>query len=579
MIPLALALLAASALTLTGRAERGSPGPAEAQSTPSSEGAPTFTRDIAPIVFKHCAECHRQGEAAPFSLLTYDEVRKHARQIAEVTARGYMPPWPPERGYGEFLEQRSLSPAQIEVIQQWVSQGAVEGAAADLPPRPEWPGGWRLGQPDLVVTLPQPYTLPAEGQDVYRNFVFPASVDTMRYVRAVEFRPGNPKVIHHAFINVDETGQSRRLAQKENPPGFDGMELPESAVMPAGQFLGWQPGKASHPVPDGLSWALRPKTDLVLQIHMHPSGKPEIVQPSVGFYFTGHGPTNYPYRLRLVSYELDIPPGEANYVVEQSYVLPVDLTLLQVGPHAHYLGKDLQGYAVLPSGEKKWLIRIKNWDFNWQGDYQYAQPISLPAGTKLVMHYTYDNSTNNVRNPNRPPKRVRHGLNTSDEMAALPFQVLAKNLQEYNALVKDYLDHLVEQLIAFHTARLRENPNDAATHLKLSQFLFHRGKTAEAQEQALSAVRLEPEDDKSHYQLGYLYLVQNRLEEANGEFLIVARLNPSDFQAFGNLGLIALRTGKLQEAKGYFETALRLNPDDTLAQRSLNSLRSVPQQN
>src|SRR5438094_28628 len=248
-------------------------------SVAKSEGPVSFSRAVAPIVFQKCAGCHRPGQSAPFALLTYQEVYKHARQIAEVTQRRYMPPWLPEPGYGEFAFDRRLSVDQIETIQQWVADGAIEGDPTDLPPQPQFPERWQLGWPDLVLTLPQAHTLPAEGKDVYRNFVVPIPVPTLKYVKGVEFLPGNARVVHHAFIDVDETGQSRRLAERENPPGFDGMELPDSAVMPGGQLLGWQPGKAAYFSPRGLSWVLRPNTDLVLQLHMHPSGKPEILQP------------------------------------------------------------------------------------------------------------------------------------------------------------------------------------------------------------------------------------------------------------------------------------------------------------
>ena len=214
--------------------------------------------------------------------------------------------------------------------------------------------------------------------------------------------------------------------KKESPPGFDGMELPDSAQMPAGQLLGWQPGKSPYFCAPGLSWLLRTNTDMVLQLHLHPSGKPEVVQSSIGFYFTGQAPTNAPFRIGMKCFTIDIPPGAEAYPVEESYTLPVEVAILRVLPHAHYLAKDMQSYAILPDGRKKWMIWIKDWDFNWQGDYEYTRPQVLPAGTRLVMHYTYDNSTNHVRNPSFPPKRVRFGLQTTDEMGEIWFQGLAK---------------------------------------------------------------------------------------------------------------------------------------------------------
>ena len=191
-----------------------------------------------------------------------------------------------------------------------------------------------------------------------------------------------------------------------------------------------------------LSWELRPNTDLVLQLHLHPSGKPEQVQPSVGFYFTGEPPTNTPFRLNLNPLTLDIPAGASDYSVEDNYRLPVDVELLGVLPHAHYLAKRMEGYAVLPDGSRHDLLLIKDWDFNWQGDYRYAHPVHLPKGTTLAMRFAYDNSSKNVRNPNHPPRRVRYGLQTTDEMAELWFQVLPRNLQHARHFPLDCDDRL-----------------------------------------------------------------------------------------------------------------------------------------
>jgi Flp pilus assembly protein TadD len=561
-LPLGILAFALSISLFTAGAEEGSVAP--------GKPAVTFNKDVAPIVYRRCSGCHRPEDAAPFSLLTYGQVSKRARQIADVTARGYMPPWPPAAGYGEFADERRLTETELDLVQRWVKEGALEGDPTDLQPPPEWPKGWKLGEPDLVVTMPQPYTLAAEGRDVYRNFVFPIPVQSNRFVRAVEFKPGNPRVVHHAFFDIDETSQSRRWASRENPPGFDGMELPDTAVMPAGQFLGWQPGKSVYQTPEGLAWVLRTNTDMVLQMHLHPSGKPEQVQSSIGFYFTDRAPTNLPFRLRLIYYELDIPPGATDYTVEESYILPVDVALLRVNPHAHYLGKDLQGYAVLPNGQTNWLLRIPDWDFNWQGDYQYKQPIDLPKGTRVVMRFSYDNSTNNIRNPHQPPVRVRHGINSTDEMAALGFQALTRNAEDRALLGRDYQRHLARVLASYFEFRLRNDPNDAPAHTRLASMLVFQGKGEEAFRHALAATRLQPEDAQARYQLGYLYLAQGRLKDARAEFEAVVRLDPRDYEAHGNLGFIAMQERRWKEAQAHFENALRANPDDAMAKKNLD---------
>jgi hypothetical protein len=535
----------------------------------------TFNKDIAPILFQNCSTCHRPGQSGPFSLLTYGDVQKRAPQIAEVTQKRYMPPWLPEPGHGDFINARRLSDAQINLIQKWAADGALEGNPADLPAPPKWPEGWQLGKPDLVVQMPTPYTLPAKGKDVYRNFVIPIPVSSRKYVSAVEFNPGNPRVVHHAFIDVDLTRQSRREAEKESSPGFDGMLLPQSAQMPGGQLLGWQPGKQPYRGSKGLAWVLESETDLVLQLHMQPSGKPETVQPSVAFYFTDQAPTNTAFRLNLTRLEIDIPPGATNYAVEQSYVLPIDVELLRISAHTHYLGKELTGDATLPDGKRKSLLLIKDWDFNWQGDYEYARPVFLPKGTKLGMRYTFDNSTNKVQNPNNPPKRVTYGLNTTDEMAELWLQVLPRNPREREILAKDFSEYLTRTLVEYYTSSLQTNPNDAGVHTKLGRALIYQGRIPEALEHLRTAVRLNPEDDKAHYDLGFIYLRLGKLIEAQQAFETVIRIRPDDYQAHGSLGSVFLRQRDLQHAEECFARAVQLNPDDGIAARNLERVRQA----
>ncbi|MBI3413972.1 MAG: tetratricopeptide repeat protein [Verrucomicrobia bacterium] len=542
---------------------------------PRPKGTLTFNKDVASIIFSHCSECHRPGQPAPFGLLSFQDVKKHAREIVDVTSRRFMPPWPPDREYSDLANTRALDAEQLGILQQWFAEGAVEGNLVDLPPLPKFTDGWRLGQPDLVIEMPTPYTLPAEGKDVYRNFVIPIPTPATRFVRGVEFQPGNAKVVHHAFINVDETRNSRRLAAKQNPPSFEGMEMPEGAVMPGGQLLGWQPGKLPAFAPDGLAWALKPGTDLVLQMHMHPTGKPEAVRAAVGFYFTDVAPTNIPFRLKLTRFDFEIPAGASNYVVEQSYMLPVSVTALRILPHVHYLGKDLQAYAELPGGEKRGLLRIQNWDFNWQGDYQFSKPIDFPKGTRLVMRYTYDNSTNNVHNPNQPPRSVRHGLQTTDEMAGLVLQVIAGSPEDRALLARHYYDYFVDVSLDFYRYRIQRDVRDGEAHMRLGRALSSRKQIAEAIDHLQTAIRINPADDKAHYELGYVYLNQNRLPEAEQEFLAVVRVNPADYQAFGNLGLICLTQGRNADAQAHLETALRLNPDDATAHQNLARLRAM----
>ncbi len=248
-------------------------------------GTLTYCRDIAPVIIENCAPCHRPGEAAPLSLLSYADVIKRGQQLVEVTSDRYMPPWLPQHGYGNFAGERRLTNDEIGMLAQWIEEGAVEGDQQVLPPMPDWPEGWQLGEPDLVVTMTEPFELPADGGDVFRNFVIPVKIPATRYVEAVEFRPGNQKILHHATIRVDATHSSRRLDENDPQPGFGGMQSSSNAHFPNGQFLGWTAGKVPHRNEPGLSWPLERGTDLVLELHLQPTGKPESLQSSIGLFF------------------------------------------------------------------------------------------------------------------------------------------------------------------------------------------------------------------------------------------------------------------------------------------------------
>ncbi len=385
--------LIVSSLVLAAPLGRAAPSPA------------TFNKDIAPIIYRSCAPCHHTGQSTPFNLITYGEVAKRARQIAEVTGLGLMPPWPPKTGggYPELVGARRLSDGDLELIRRWVSEGALEGAGGDLPPAPQWSGEWQLGPPDLVLEMDRTYNLPAEGKDVYRNFVVSNSVTERRYVRAIEFRPES-RAAHHVFIKTDPSRQSRLLDAAEQSPGFPG-PMAQSAVMPEGQFLTWQPGKKASFSPAGMPWILDPGTDLVFESHMRSTGRIEPIRFKVGLYFTNRPPDRTAYRLTLTTEMIDIPAGATSFAIDASFAVPVNCEALAVLPHCHLLGREVEVHAEMPDGSTLPLLLITNWDFNWEGEYYYQTPVKLPRGAVLSMRMTYDNSTNNARNPNNPPKR------------------------------------------------------------------------------------------------------------------------------------------------------------------------------
>ncbi|MFO1496776.1 MAG: tetratricopeptide repeat protein [Verrucomicrobiota bacterium] len=535
---------------------------------------PTFNRDVAPIVYAHCAGCHHEGESAPFQLLTYPEVKQRARQIAEMTAQHLMPPWLPAEGYGTFADERRLTPAQIKTIERWALAGAPEGPPAAPPPPPALSSGWQMGPPDLVVQMQGVYTLPAEGRDIYRTFVVRNPLKADRYVRAIQFRP-NSKVVHHAFVQVDETDQSRRLDAQDAEPGFPGMSPPSGSASSGGYFLGWQPGRGATRSPEGLPWTLPAGADLVMQLHMQTSGKTEQVQPSIGFYFAEQPAANTPIKFSLSAYDIDIPAGTSNYLVHAEYQLPVDVQLLAVLPHAHYLGKQLEGFALLPNGQKQWLLKIDHWDFNWQADYRYAQPLTLPKGTRLVMQYTYDNSAANARNPHQPPVRVKYGLQSNDEMAELWFQILVASEPEFETFQTDYQKAIVKDVITFNQWMLQQNPTNSHAHVQLGKALYLQGQEKEALDHFRQAIRVNPFEAEAHYHLGVMLLKRNQPELAKGAFQYAIQINPSHVQALNNLGLVLMRQGKLDEAETQFRAALRAHPADSVVRDNLELLEAA----
>ena len=572
-------------------------------SSTASPSQVTFNRNIAPIIFRSCAACHRPGEAAPFSLLNYSEVKKHGRQIAEVTQSRSMPPWLPEPQKLKFADELRLSDADINLLQRWVEQGEVEGDPADLPAAPKFVEGWRLGEPDLVLTANQPLTLPPSGTDTYWNFIFPVPIQETRWVKAVEIRPGDQRYVHHANILVDRAGSSRRR-EAEPGAGFGGMEIRiESPVFdPDSHLLFWKPGTIPYLEPEGMALRLDKGTDLILNTHLQPSGKPEVIQPSIGLYFTPHAATKLPMLLQLENdAKLDLPAGQKDFLVTDEFTLPIDVELMAIYPHAHYLGKDIQAFATLPDGTKTTLIHIAHWNLNWQAVYRYAQPVRLPKGTKVGLRYVYDNSDENPLNPNHPPERVGGGNRSKDEMCHLWLQVLPVDfdpsegdprmiLQEalarhnveknpgdfeahYNLAAmlqaKDKLDAAIgEYQLA---ARLR--PDDAAGNNALGAALVAAGRPQQGVRYLRAALNARPDYFEAHYNLGLALAGQNDFEGASQEFFLALQLQSEDASVEANLGAALAELGRFPEAKSHFERALRIDPNQPIAKENLEALQ------
>lgn len=424
----------------------------------AAQAQTTFNKDIAPILYKNCAGCHHDGEVAPFSLLTYDDAKKHAAQIVKVTHKRFMPPWKAELGYGDFADPRRLTDAQILLIKKWVDEGAPEGNAASRMPPPKFTSDWHLGKPDMVVEMTESYTVPAEGKDIYRCFVVPINNTEEKYVSAVEYRPGNRSVVHHALLFLDNTGQARKKDDADPAPGYSSGGGP--GFVPSGGLGGWAPGLTPRRYPEGVAAVIEKGSDLVIQTHFHPTGKIENEKSSVALYFAKRPPTRILIGSGLTSINIDIPAGEKNFKASASVTLPVDTEWVSITPHAHLLCREIKADYILPTGVKKPLIWIKDWDFDWQDQYQFRTPLRLPKGTKIEMEFTYDNSADNERNPSSPPKRVRLGEQTTDEMALLFMNAAVANKGDGMKLVKSMFGQSIANGLQENYDRINSLPPD-----------------------------------------------------------------------------------------------------------------------
>jgi Flp pilus assembly protein TadD len=409
-----------------------------------------------------------------------------------------------------------------------------------------------------VVSL-EAYTLPAGSSDVYRKFVLPVPLKEVRWIRALEIRPGPGRAIHHARIMIDTTGRARDLAAADPLPGYDGF-MADSAAFPGGHVLGWAPGKMPVAHPDGLSWPLAPGADLVLQLHMLPQTEPVSVRPEVGLYFAKTPATLNPVAVMLNAMTIDIPPGDAKHVVRDSYRLPVAIDLLAIYPHAHYLAKEILATATLPDGTSRVLLRIDDWDYNWQDEYRYVQPIHLPSGTRLEMRYVYDNSSANPHNPQTPPQPVRFGPKATDEMAQLMLQVLTSQPDERVTLTKDLQVKAAQDEILGHMARLRRDPGDHSSRTGLGVRYLELGQVDAALKSLREAIRLAPEFPDAHYNLGAALMAQGQIREAIAAYEQAVALDPKYAEAHNNLGVLLETVGDPTKAIVHYRRAIELQP-------------------
>jgi mono/diheme cytochrome c family protein len=414
--------------------------------------APTFAADVAPIVYSRCASCHRPGQAAPFSLLSYEEVKRRGTLIVAATGRRYMPPWhaTTAANFPEFRDDRRLPDADIATLKAWVDAGMPSGDLSNAPKPPVFPEGWALGTPDIEVSYPDTIDVPADGPDLYRTITLPLDRSDDAWVTAVDFAPGVRAVVHHALFFAAPAGTSRG-----GRGGDDSTLGLRTGGLPS--LGGWVPGMTPRFFPDGIAQPLPAHSNLVIQLHLHPSGKVEHERGKMAIYLTKQPPAKRLNSLQVppmfgFAKGIDIPAAEKQYVVKDSFVLPVDVEAFGARGHAHYLAREMKMTATLPDGTTRGLLWISDWDFGWQDSYFYKTPFTLPSGTRIDSEISYDNSDANPRNPNSPPTRVKWGLGTLDEMGSMTLLAVASSRAADGELRRAETRHFRQQLAAMFLA-------------------------------------------------------------------------------------------------------------------------------
>lgn len=567
-------------------------GPSAATVTESASREVTFAGDVAPLIYANCSVCHRPGEAAPFSLLSYDDVRSRASQIAEVTRSRFMPPWLPKPDHGEFVGARRLSEGQIQLLADWAAAGAPQDDESQLPDRPTFADGWQLGSPDYQIESPA-YTLRADGADEFRNFVVAVDIDSPRWVSAIELRPQSPRVTHHARLGIDSTFESTRRDAEDSEPGYAGMAWGQD---PDGQLVTWAPGMTATRGTPGTAWRLHPNTNLVLHTHMQPSGKQETVRFRIGFHFVDESPDLRPAILRIGSRDIDIPAGESHFVVEDEYRLPIDVDAHYIFPHAHSLCREMRVEAELPDGTRRPLLWIEHFDENWHDNYHYAEAVRLPRGTRLKTRFAYDNSAANVRNRHDPPRRTVYGSNADDEMQDVYLQVVPVRADQRALLLEDYNEYerrskLVgyrktlelypddpwsreamagcylglgqpDKAVQLLEERLQLGPPEVHTVVALGMAWLAAGDASRAEELARQALAMDAEYPFAWLGLAKALVAQNDASEAEAAYRRTLELAPALVDAQLGIANLLFARGDLEEAAEVCAAAIRVAPDE-----------------
>ena len=400
----------------------------------------TFHKDVEPILQQHCQECHRPGEIAPFSLLSYEQARPYAKAIKSDVLLKKMPPWPAGDHSVKFSNDRALSQQEVDALVAWADTGAKEGDKSDAPAPRKWIEGWNIDKPDIVVTMPSAFEMPAKGEVEYQYIVMPTGFTEDKWVQAVEVKPGDRTIVHHVVVYVRDPGSKWMADAKPGIPFVPSNLTPQSRFQ---NVLGanndvltvYTPGMVPNVWNRGQAKQIKAGADLVIQMHYTANGKATKDQTSVGLVFAKEPPAERIITTAAVNNGFRIPPGEANFKAEATTPIMNSMTMLSLFPHMHLRGKAFQYDLIYPNGETKMLLRVDHWDLNWQLSYKLAEPIKLEPGMKVKATAWWDNSPNNPSNPD-PSKEVTWGDQSWEEMlvgfydVAVDPQITNKNLYQ-----------------------------------------------------------------------------------------------------------------------------------------------------
>jgi hypothetical protein len=386
----------------------------------------TFTRDVAPILQSKCQTCHRPNDIGPFELLTYDDAVMWAADIQRVVENKIMPPWKPVEGHGTFKNNFGLTESERVTLLNWIAAGTPQGDPADMPEPKVERSKWELGDPDMIVRMPEEYDIPRQ-KDVYRCFVIPSGLEQDQYLTAMQVAPGNRGMVHHTILYVDTQGKARKLDEADEGPGYScfggpgfdlGFNITSFLAGSGGMIGAWAPGLRAAHLPEGVGIHVPAGSDIVVEMHYFPNGRRGTDQSEVGLYWS-KVPVNKRFRfLPLVDQDLNIPAGAKAHREGLDIVVPpfLDMTAITIGPHMHKIGTKIQVQVTDRRGDTQSLVRIDDWDFDWQNNYLFEKPIPLPSGTRARLTCEYNNSDENPNNPSNPVKDVRWGEGSEDEM-------------------------------------------------------------------------------------------------------------------------------------------------------------------